>query len=81
MKVSNKKKFIVRVIEVLIIIATIIFTILAIHYARKIRGYDAIGGEYLIPILGLIAIQIIEDIYQESSKKKGDEEECLKVEK
>lgn len=50
MKVSNKKKFIVRVIETIVIISTIIFTILAIKYATAVRGYDAIGGEYLIPI-------------------------------
>lgn len=70
MKILDKKKFIVRVIEVLVIITTIISTIVAIHYASKIRGYDAIGGEYLIPILGLIVIQVIEDIYQESQRKK-----------
>ncbi len=69
MKVSNKKKFIVRVIETIVIISTIIFTILAIKYATAVRGYDAIGGEYLIPIVGLLIVMIIEDIYQESEKK------------
>lgn len=70
MKISDKKKFIVRVIEIAIIIATIIFTILAISYANKIRGYEAYGGEYLIPIVGLLIVLLIEDTYQESEKKK-----------
>ncbi len=70
MKISDKKKFIVRVIEIAIIIATIILTILAISYANKIRGYEAYGGEYLIPIIGLVIVVIIEDTYQESEKKK-----------
>ena len=70
MKISNKKKFIVRVIEIAIIIATIILTILAINYANKIRGYQAYGGEYLIPIIGLLIVMVIEDIYQESEKKR-----------
>ena len=69
MKISNKKKFIVRVMEASVIISTIIFAILAIKYATAVRGYDAIGGEYLIPIVGLLIVMIIEDIYQESEKK------------
>lgn len=71
MIIKNKKKFLVRILELLIIIATIILTILAINYTNKIRGHQAIGGEYLIPILGLIILMVIEDIYQESEKKKG----------
>ena len=70
LKISNKKKFAIRIIEILIIIATIIFTILAIKYATAVRGYDAIGGEYLIPIIGLLIVLIIEDVYQESEKKR-----------
>ena len=70
MKIVNKKKFIVRIIEILIIIATIILTILAINYANKIRGYSAMGGEYLIPILGLLIILVIETVYEESEEKK-----------
>ena len=69
MRILNKKKFTIRIIEILIIIATIIFTILAIKYATAVRGYDAIGGEYLIPIIGLLIVMIIEDIYQENEKK------------
>lgn len=70
MKIVNKKKFIVRIIEILIIIATIILTILAINYANKIRGYSAMGGEYLIPILGLLIVLVIETVYEESEEKK-----------
>ncbi len=70
MKIVNKKKFIVRIIEILIIIATIILTIISIDYATKMRGYDAFGGEYLIPILGLLIILVIETIYEESEEKK-----------
>lgn len=51
----NKKKLIVRILELLVIIATIITTILAIKYATAIRGYEAVGGEYLIPILRIVS--------------------------
>lgn len=70
MKIVNKKKFIVRIIEILIITATIILTILAINYTNEIRGYSAMGGEYLIPILGLLIILVIETVYEESEEKK-----------
>lgn len=72
MKLVNKKKFIVRILEVLIIIATIILTIVSINYANKIRGCQAIGGEYLVPVLGLLLILIIETIYEESENKKAE---------
>lgn len=72
MKVVNKKKFIIRILEVLIIIATIILTIVSINYANKIRGYQAFGGEYLVPVLGLLLILIIETIYEESENKKAE---------
>ena len=75
----NKKKLIVRIIELIIIIATIIVTPLAIKYATAVRGYDAIGGEYLIPIISLLAIIVIEDIYQESEKKKKKENKHGKI--
>lgn len=72
MKIVNKKKFLVRILEIAIIIGTIILTILAISYANKIRGRIAYGGEYLIPVLGLLIIVVIETIYEESeSKKRG----------
>lgn len=72
MKIVNGKKFIIRILELLTIIATIILTILSIQYATKLRGHQAYGGEYLVPVLGLIVILIIETIYEESEEKKGD---------
>ena len=70
MKILDKKKFIVRVIEILVIIATIIVTPIAIKYATATRGYDAVGGEYLLPIFALVIILIIETIYEESEENK-----------
>lgn len=72
MKRINKKKFIIRIIELLVIIATIILTILSIKYATKIRGHQAFGGEYLVPVLGLIIILVLESILEESEEKKGN---------
>lgn len=68
MKVRNKKKFIVRIIEIVIVLTTIIITPIAIVYANKIRGYITYGGEWLIPILDLMLILIIETIYEEGEK-------------
>lgn len=70
MKIINKKKFIVRILEIIVLLATIILTPLAIKCATIERGYEAMGGEYLIPILGLVIILIIETIYEESEEKK-----------
>lgn len=70
MKITNKKKFLVRILEILVIIGTIILTILSINYANKLRGHQAYGGEYLVPVLGLIVILIIETLYEESENKK-----------
>lgn len=72
MKISNKKKFILRIIETVVIIATIILTSIAIKYATAVRGYEAVGGEYLLPILALAIILIIETIYEESENKKNN---------
>lgn len=66
MKITNKSKFITRIIELFIFIGTIILTLLSIDYATKIRGHIAYGGEYLIPILGLLLIIIVETIYEEN---------------
>lgn len=70
MKIINKKKFIIRILELLVIIATIILTLIAIKYATAVRGYEAYGGEYLIPLVGLVVILIIETILEESENKK-----------
>lgn len=70
MKKINKKKLFVRILELAIIIGTIILTPMAIKYATAVRGYEAVGGEYLLPILALVIILIIETIYEESEEKK-----------
>ena len=72
MKIVNKKKFIIRILELLTIIATIILTIKSIQYATKIRGHQAFGGEYLVPILGLIIVLVLETILEESENKKHE---------
>ena len=72
MKITNKKKFIVRILELITIIATIILTIVSIKYANRIRGYKGYGGEYLIPILGLIIVLVLETILEESENKKHE---------
>lgn len=69
MKIVNKGKFISRIIELLIIVGTIIITPMAINYANVWRGYKGYGGEYLIPILGLVLIMIVETILEESEVK------------
>ena len=66
----NKKKLIMRIIELVIIIATIVLTPMAIKYATAVRGYEAVGGEYLLPIFALVIILIIETIYEESEEKR-----------
>ncbi len=72
MRKINKKKLIVRILELLVIIATIIVTPMAIKYATAVRGYEAVGGEYLIPLLALCIILIIETIYEVTEDKKID---------
>lgn len=72
MKIVNKKKFIVRIIELLVIIATIILTLKAIAYATAIRSYKGYGGEYLVPVFGLLIILILEDWLEESEKKDNE---------
>lgn len=69
MKIINKKKFITRILDLVIIIVTTILTPMAINYANAWRGYKGFGGEYLLPILGLLAILVIETIYEESSRR------------
>lgn len=70
MKIVNKKKFIARITELIILLVTIIITPKAISYANAWRGYKGFGGEYLLPILGLLAILVIETIYEDSRKNK-----------
>lgn len=70
MKVINRKKFIVRIIEIVIVIATIVLTLVSINYANKIRGHIAYGGEYLIPVFGLLLILVLETNLEESEERK-----------
>ncbi len=65
MKITNKKKFIVRILELITIIGTIILTIVSIKYANRIRGYKAFGGEYLVPVFGLIIVLVLESFLDE----------------
>lgn len=65
MKVINRKKFIVRIIEIVIVIATIVLTLVSINYVNKIRGHIAYGGEYLIPVFGLLLILVLETNLEE----------------
>lgn len=65
MRIKNNKKFIVRILELITIIATIILTIVSIKYAIRIRGYKAFGGEYLIPVFGLIIVLVLESFLDE----------------
>lgn len=71
MKKSNIK-FIVRVLELFTIIITIILTLISISYANTFRGCSAMGGEYLIPILGAIVVMILETILEESEARKNE---------
>lgn len=70
MKIVNKRKFIIRIIQIIIAITTWIVTSKAIAYATALRGYKAYGGEFLLPILGLLAILILETILEEREVKK-----------
>lgn len=75
MEKVNKKKIITRILEIAVIIGTIISTPFAIKYATAVREYEAVGGEYFIPLLGLVIIMLIETIYEESkAKEKGNNE-------
>lgn len=68
-KIRNKKIFIIRIIEIIVIIATIILTIKSIQYANATREFEAFGGEYLIPYLGLDMIVILEDMCEKKKYK------------
>lgn len=74
MKIS-KVKLLVRIIEILIIVASIRLTPIAIKYANAARGYEAVGGEYLIPMFAFLIIILIETIIEmvEEIKKEGEE--------
>lgn len=66
----NKAKFICRILDLIVIISSIILTPKAIEYARSWRGYEAVGGEYLIPLLGLVIVMIIETILEQIEDRR-----------
>ena len=74
LKIKNKKKFIIRIVELLIVVLTIILTILSIKLANQIRGYATVGGEYLLPIIPSIVIVILEDYLEKSERKERNED-------
>lgn len=51
----------IRIIEVLIAIATIILMPKVIALGTAERGFKAVGGEYLFPVFSLLAIMILEN--------------------
>ena len=57
----NERKLTIRIVELMVIIATIIVTKISIDYATTLRGYVAYGGEYLIPVIGIVLLQIIDE--------------------
>lgn len=72
MKVKDKRKFISRILELISILASFIITSVAINYVTSLRGYEAVGGEFLIPILGLVVAMIIETAYEETRNNRGE---------
>ena len=70
MKPKIKKKVAVRTMQAVVIIASVILTKVAINYTYTLRGYDAVGGEYFVPILGLFVVWIIEELYQYSERRR-----------
>ena len=72
MKRINKAKLIIRILELLTIIGTIILMPIAIKYATATRGYEAVGGEYLLPILALVIVLILETILEEIEDYKKE---------
>ena len=64
MKITDRRKFITRILDLIVILCTSILTPAAIHYATLERGHQAFGGEYL-----LIIVMIIEAVYEESNRR------------
>lgn len=61
MRITNKRIFITRIVEILLIIATVVLTVISIKYANTMRGHSAVGGEYFIPVLPALIIIVLED--------------------
>ncbi len=69
MKITNRRKFITRILDLIVILCTSILTPVAINYATLKRGHQEFGGEYLIPIIGFIIVMIIEAVYEECNRR------------
>ena len=78
MRKKCKVRIIVRIVQLVIIILTLILTKIAINYAFIERGYETIGEEYLITILGLLIVVIIEDEYRKYKNRKEEKNESWK---
>lgn len=57
---------------------TIILTILAFKYAKIERGYNAFGGETLIPPLCWIVLFLAPKMAKETKKLKGGNEDEIR---
>lgn len=65
------KKILINTIKLTI---TAILTILAFKYAKIERGYNAFGGEVLIPPLCWVVLFLAPKIAKECRKSKGGNE-------
>ena len=62
MKIVTLNKLIARIFELFVIIGSIAITTVSLNYANEIRGHVAYGGEYLLPLLGLLIVMGIETL-------------------
>lgn len=68
----------IRILEFFIVLVSIRITPIAINYANQIRGYKAYGGEYLIPLFGLLIVFVIETLIDIRNELKYEKEKCVK---
>ena len=62
------KKLMVNITK---LIVTAILTVLAFKYAKIERGYNAVGGEVLMPLLCWIVLYLAPKMAKECRKLKG----------
>ena len=65
------RKLMINIIKISI---TVVLTILAFKYAKIERGYNAFGGETLIPPLCWIIFFLAQKMAKETKKLKGGNE-------
>lgn len=65
------RKLMINIIKISI---TVVLTILAFKYAKIERGYNAFGGEVLIPPLCWIVLFLAPKMAKECRKSKGGNE-------